>query len=349
MSDDCLPFIAANFAKVPATLPGISSEKVRVAPASDCERKSSRSRQSDPSRFLVGSAMLINDVAAQAATRLNLSRGRDNIWRGRCPVCGYAKPSLEIAVKRDRIVIRCTVCGADASIARMIGLPSELVAAPSTQPSKVARALGAWRNAVPAVGTVVERYLQGRGIITLLPASIRLRPRQRNWNDGKTYPAMVSLVQRVPGNDECIQSGALLIDAGAHFTFLQVDGSDGLVRKAATDACKLTLGQLRYGGVWLTPVHEIDGQLAVAEGIETALSVQQITNLPTVAALSAAGMRSLRWPPQVRRLWIAADNDEAGLGAARALLERALRAGLQAHIKVPARGRNDFNDLLRSK
>jgi Toprim domain-containing protein len=53
--------------------------------------------------------------------------------------------------------------------------------------------------------------------------------------------------------------------------------------------------------------------------------------------------------PQVRRLWIAADNDEAGLGAARALLERALRAGLQAHIKLPARGRNDFNDLLRSK
>src|SRR5262245_43873651 len=134
MSDDCLPFIAANFKKVPATLPGISSEKVRVAPASDCERKSSRSRQSDPSPFLVGSAMLINDIAAQAATRLNLTRGRDNIWRGCCPVCGYAKPSLEIAVQRDRIVIRCTVCGADASIARMIGLPSELVAAPSTQP-----------------------------------------------------------------------------------------------------------------------------------------------------------------------------------------------------------------------
>jgi hypothetical protein len=294
--------------------------------------------------------MLINDVATQAAARLNLTRGRDNIWRGRCPVCAYAKPSLELAVHRDRIVIRCTVCGADASVARMIGLPSELVAAPTTQPpSKVARALDAWRNAVPAVGTLVERYLQGRGIITLLPDSIRLRPRQRNWNDGKTYPAMVSLVQRVPGNDECVQSGTLLIDAGAHFTFLQVDGPDGLVRKAATDACKLTLGQLRYGGVWLTPVHEIDGHLAVAEGIETALSVQQITKLPTVAALSAAGMRSLRWPRQVRRLWIAADNDEVGLGAAEALLERALRAGLQAHIKIPARGRNDFNDLLRGK
>jgi hypothetical protein len=57
-------------------------------------------------------------------------------------------------------------------------------------------------------------------------------------------------------------------------------------------------------------------------------------------------MRSVRWPPRVKRLWIAADNDEVGRGAAKVLLERALRAGLQAHIKLPARGKNDFNDLL---
>jgi putative DNA primase/helicase len=195
---------------------------------------------------------------------------------------------------------------------------------------------------------LVHGYLQGRGIISPPPASIRFLPRQRNWSDGRTYPVMIALVQRVPGDDESVQSGALMIDAGAHFTFLQAGGVNGPVRKAATDACKLTLGQLRYGGVWLTPVDKIDEQLAVAEGIETALSVQQITNLPTVAALSAAGMRSLRWPPQVRRLWIAADNDEVGRGAAKVLLERALRAGLQAHIKLPARGKNDFNDLLLS-
>jgi len=71
--------------------------------------------------------MLINDIAAQAAARLNLSRGRDNIWRGRCPVCGYAKPSLELAVQQDGIAFSCNACGADASVARMIGLPSELV------------------------------------------------------------------------------------------------------------------------------------------------------------------------------------------------------------------------------
>ena len=160
---------------------------------------------------------------------------------------------------------------------------------------------------------------------------------------------MISLVQRVPGDgDPDAARGAVsLIDAGAHYTFLQTDGPDGPVVKAAIPTCKLTLGQLRHGGVWLSPVDEIGEQLAVAEGIETALSVIQITKLPTVAALSAAGMQSLRWPPQVRLLWIAADNDATGLRAAEVLLGRVLRAGLQAHIKVPAKGKNDFNDLLR--
>jgi putative DNA primase/helicase len=284
--------------------------------------------------------MLIDDLVTQAAARLNLILGRDNRWRGRCPACGYAKPTLEVAVEQDGIAVSCAACGAVGGIAQIMGIPSELVVAPRAQPSKVARALDAWRNAVPANGTFVEGYLQGRGITCPPPVSIRFRRRQRNWSDGRTYPTMISLVQRVPGDDDRgLQSGASLIDAGAHFTFLQLDGLDGPVRKAATDACKLTLGQLRYGGVWLTSVDEIDEQLAVAEGIETALSVQQITKLPTVAAVSAAGMRSLRWPPQVKRLWIAADHDEAGLGAAKALLVRALRAGLRADIKLPPAGR----------
>jgi Toprim domain len=293
--------------------------------------------------------MSIIDIATEAAARLNLTRGRDNKWRGRCPVCGYAKHSLEVAVEQDRIAVSCSACGAVAGIAAIMGVDSNIVIASSGNPAKVARAIKAWRKADLATGSLVERYLQGRGITCPAPAPIRFLPLQRNWSDGGTYPAMVSLVQRVPGDEDssASRSAVSLIDTGAHFTFLQDSGPDGPVRKAAVEPAKLTLGQLRYGGVWLTPVEKIGEQLAVAEGIETALSVMQITNLPTVAALSAAGMRSLRGPPQVRRLWIAADNDGAGLQAAKMLLARALRAGLQAHIKVPARGENDFNDLLR--
>jgi hypothetical protein len=49
--------------------------------------------------------MLINDVATQAAARLNLIRGRDNTWRGRCPACSYAKSTLELRVQCDRLEV----------------------------------------------------------------------------------------------------------------------------------------------------------------------------------------------------------------------------------------------------
>ena len=58
--------------------------------------------------------MSIVDIATEAAARLNLTRGRDNKWRGRCPECGYAKPTLEVAVEQDRIAISCSACGAVA-------------------------------------------------------------------------------------------------------------------------------------------------------------------------------------------------------------------------------------------
>jgi hypothetical protein len=294
--------------------------------------------------------MIIAEIVNEAAARLNLIRGRDDRWRGRCPACSYSKPTLEVALQDGRIAISCKACGAVSRIAAIMGIAHALVVAPTVEVSKVTRAIRAWRNASSAIGTSVETYLQNRGIKYPVPASIRFLSQQRNWSDGGTYPTMISLVQRVPGEDEgVLPSRCSLVDSGAHFTFLEGGGLAGPVRKATIDFPKLTLGQLRFGGVWLTPFAEIGEQLAVAEGIETALSVMQITKLPTVAALSAAVLQSFRWPPQIRRLWIAADNDEAGLKAARVLLERALRAGLEAQIKIPAAGKNDFNDLLRGR
>jgi len=146
--------------------------------------------------------MKIVDIATEAAARLNLTRGRDNKWRGRCPACGYPKPTLEVAVQQDRLAISCSACGGIAGIAAVMGVPRELVIAPIPRPSNVARALEAWHRATPAAGSLAETYLKTRGITLPPPLSIRFLPRQRNWNDGQTYSAMISLVQRVPGDDD---------------------------------------------------------------------------------------------------------------------------------------------------
>ena len=250
----------------------------------------------------------------------------------------------------QHVALSCRACGRRAAIAATMGLPEELIVPFKANPSNAARAIEDWGKAAPAAGTMVEAYLRSRRIVIPIPAPFRFIGRRWNWREGKGYPAMISLVARVPGeHDSALRDpGTGLIASGAHYTFLASRGSDGSVGKAETEACKLTLGQLRYGGVWLTPLDQIGDELAVAEGIETALSVMQMTGLPAVAALSASGMRGLRWPTQVRKLWIAADNDGAGLAAAQVLRGRARRAGLRARIKVPANGKNDFNDLLRS-
>jgi len=285
---------------------------------------------------------LHHTAAAHAAARLNLTRGHDGDYRGTCPCCGYGKPTLSLSVRSGGIAVNCVACGDVARIAAIAGLSSELLAPEEPTAAKVTKAVRLCDRAGAAPGTLVEQYLRGRGITIPIPRSIGYIGRQRNWADGRVSPAMVSRVAKVPSPGE----PAGLVSSGVHVTFLGEPDSNGCVRKAETKSNKLSLGQLKYGGVWLTDIDAIGADLAVAEGLETALSVQQITGLPTVSALSAAGMRSFRWPPQVRRLWIAADNDETGLQAAKVLLKRALSAGLNAEIKVPAGGKNDFNDVL---
>jgi Toprim domain len=283
-------------------------------------------------------------VATQAATRLNLALGHDDVWRGRCPNCAYGKATLQMKVRNQGIAISCAACGEVAGIAAIAGIPSDILVAPEPAALKIARALELWGKAASAVGTPVESYLRGRNITVPVPTTIRYLARQRNWNDGRDYAAMISLVEQHPQDGE--RPDGILVPSGIHLTFLERRTGATQFQKAATESNKLSLGQLRHGGVWLKPIEQICGDIAVAEGIETALSVMQITGLPTVATLSAAGMRTFRWPPQIRRLWIAADNDEAGIQAAKALLARALRSGLQADIKIPRGGHNDFNDFI---
>ena len=86
--------------------------------------------------------------------------------------------------------------------------------------------------------------------------------------------------------------------------------------------------------------------MAAGEGIETLLSLRMILpSLPMAAALSAAHLAAFLFPPSLRRLYIARDNDPAGEGAAAALSDRAQAAGIEAIDLAPALG--DFNDDLR--
>lgn len=193
-----------------------------------------------------------------------------------------------------------------------------------------------WRGTVEAKGSPVEAYLKARGITLPIPPAIRFHPAAplayptEERPNPTTRPAMVAIATAEDGKSA----------AGLHVTALRPDGSG----KASLDNPRRMFGDLLGAVVQLAPFPE-SGELAIAEGIETALSYRQMTGTPTWAGLSTAGLRRFETPRGLSRLVIAADGDAAGMEAARDLAERASRR-CEALI-MPAPAGTDWNDALK--
>jgi len=197
-----------------------------------------------------------------------------------------------------------------------------------------ARAL--WHRAVPATGTPVERYLRSRGITLPIPDSLRFLEYCPH-RCGRYRPAMVAAVVGVTGH---------LI--GIHGTFLRPDGSGkaDLPRAEHRESC----GPIGGGAVRLAALQP-GKELAVGEGIETALSAMQLFDLPAWAALSAPGLAALELTPAVDAVLICADHDRnaAGLQAALDASKRWEPEGRTVRIRWPRQVGSDFNDALRTE
>jgi hypothetical protein len=124
-----------------------------------------------------------------------------------------------------------------------------------------------------------------------------------------------------------------------HRTWLRIDGCG----KAALDPPKASLGPVRSGAVRFAKPAE---RLALAEGIETALSVAQACpDLPVWCALSASNISLVELPGMVREVVLCVDADAAGDKAARKAIARFLRDGCRVRVARPPAGA-DFNDVL---
>jgi len=187
--------------------------------------------------------------------------------------------------------------------------------------------------AQPISGSIVETYLRKRGI-TALPgtASLRFHPRCYHRPDEhsptETWPAMIAAVTDLNGKL-----------TGVHRTWLDPAGSG----KAPITTPRRAMGDLLRHAVRFGVADDV---MAAGEGIETMLSLRMaLPCLPMVAALSAAHLSALLFAPDLRRLYIAHDDDPAGDAARDILVERAISAGIEAIPLSPSLG--DFNDDLR--
>jgi phage/plasmid primase-like uncharacterized protein len=293
------------------------------------------------------------------AERITRALGGD--WRhgqglAPCPICQPEgrrdQRALSIAEKAGKLLLHCHKAGcAVLADLRNRGLvegrgqpstapdPAEVVGKRSEELRREAQRLKAAHDlfaaGVNCEGTPAQAYLEGRGILGLrfakMRGTLRFHPAALHGPSQLHLPAMVAQVRGPKGE-------AL----GIHRTFLRPEGSG----KADVAPSKMMLGPSAGGAVRFGP----DGRIiALAEGIETALSVSRASRLTVWATLSTSGMKAVLLPPPPvgEVVIIAADHDEAGLAAAELTAARLEAEGRAVSIIHPLKPGTDFNDLLR--
>jgi phage/plasmid primase-like uncharacterized protein len=266
-------------------------------------------------------------------------------WKCRCPLCG-GKMSISDG---DRSILWHCWGGCDGrDLGREIRrrdlfdgaapLPISEEERASRQENderkrrqKVADAIDMWGQAYPVAGTLAERYLRNRRITVPIPKTLRFIP--RCWHSPGIYrPALLALIEHV-------EHGPVGVSA----TYLSMTGEG----KTTLDPPRKFLGVAKGGAVPLCPTRDGDW-LGVGEGVETMLTVAQMTGWGVWAALSTSGLRHLVLPAGAVRVVLCVDNDENGAGqsAARDAAKRFLAEGRRVRIALSPIPGTDWNDIL---
>jgi len=191
------------------------------------------------------------------------------------------------------------------------------------------------RGAGPLPGSIAADYLRLRAIHHLEDIdALRCHPRlfyRPSQDDApgtcKNWPALIGIVTDLDGNS-----------TGIHRTWINPKS----LSKAPVADPRRSMGQLLGHAIHFGAPQDV---MIAGEGIETILSLREVMpDMPMAAATSSAHLAAMLFPPQLRRLYIATDNDGAGTQAASTLMHRAAQLGVEAVPLVPRLG--DFNDDL---
>jgi len=189
-----------------------------------------------------------------------------------------------------------------------------------------------WHETCPAQGTLVEVYLQSRGITIPPPPTLRFHPSLIHSPTGLGFPALVAAVSDETRKIRAIQR-----------IYLHTNGQG----KAPVSNPKLSLGGIKGAAVRLSPTRET---LVLTEGIEDGLSIlQQKPDFAVWATLGAWNLCGQDIPASVKRLIIGADNDAAGEEAAKDAAAHYAARRFAVKVAKPQDGAKDFNASLLKK
>jgi hypothetical protein len=192
-----------------------------------------------------------------------------------------------------------------------------------------------WTSAQPLIGSIAERYLdETRDIdVSRLPADIHrtLRFHPTCVFGSSTQPCLIALM-RDP-----------LTDAPVGIQRIGLEQHNGRIEKIE----RRMLGHAGVVKLW-----PAGSTLVIGEGLETVLAAatrvlyRDAFLQPAWAAMSSQLLSRLPVLPDVERLIVLVDHDDAGETAAKACIERWTHSGRTVIRLTPNRAGADFNDLV---
>lgn len=256
--------------------------------------------------------------------------------RTACPACGRGKrnKTLGITIEGGNGVAHCFRCSYvethrddRTAVRRPPSAPRSSVE-PGVHETLSDYGKALWAACVPLQGTVAAQYLMHRHCV-IPPGDLRFHPKLAHKPSGTSGPALVALVTDAA-------TGAPLT---LHRTWITPTG------KADLDPPRMLLGNHRKQGgvIRLWDEDHLTHGLAIAEGIETALSLAHAYQ-PVWACIDAGNLATLPVLFGVECLVIAADNDQAGLTASNTCAARWAEAGVD--VRITQQATNDLNDEL---
>ena len=258
-------------------------------------------------------------------------------YRIECPSCGRGgrDQTAGLTVEPDSAVMHCFRCNHTAIYRPDRGA---IVRAPTIKPQRPPaqakhETLSDWGRELwsqcQAISGVALAYLNHRRCCVPPPdGDLRWHPSIKHPS-GYTGPALMGLVSDAQTREPL----------SIHRTWITKTG------KAPIDPPRAPLANhsLKNGVIRLWPDDYVTGGLAICEGIETALSLAHGFT-PVWSVLDAGHMEKFSVIRSVEVLTIGADNDKAGLDAARACAARWLAQGKT--VRITQQHTNDINDIL---
>ena len=269
-----------------------------------------------------------------------------------CPQCAKGDRKTTLGINVVTGVFHCFRCEWKGRTDRDPRAPSTRTIARVTDPALVERKRErlrmTWRETVPlshSSAHAIRAYLASRGLVDILknpPKVLRAHPNLKYWDGMQAlacFPAMIAMFHDAFSNPVTL-----------HVTYLRLDGC----AKASVPAPKKILaapvrGATKGGAIHL--YNPRDGVLGVAEGIESALSLHLIREVPVWASFCADNMARIQLPAGLRELQIGVDIDESGKGrqAAESLVRRVKQRSPRTkcfYITPEIPGFGDLNDEL---